>query len=783
MVRFFTNMPIYRRLFVAFALAAIVSGVVIVLLGNFYVSSLAAQGQAVRASFDAQSTASQEETNLQRMNAVLEAFHNQIFGSASGVISDPSFFSSGALLDQEVHAREAEFDQALKNYVANYVVTTSPNMSSVHTILMSNDPANGTTIMNSQQTSIENVVNTIWPKYKSDQGIELQNLELLQTKLLNKAVLTPAQVNQLYQNDYATAYNVGEDFTNLKNNWQSVVDAAINIGKTVTTVGSSQTQPIVIATAAAFILSLLVLIATGWLVNITITQPLRRLAMLARRIAKGDTKARANAQAHDEIGRVADAMNKMLDSIVQLAQEAQGQRDMLQGQVEKLVGEVSGVGEGDLRVQAEVTADALGVLADSFNYMVEELSSLIVRVKMVAQEVDGLTATVVDSLAQLVDTGDMQLNRMENAAVEVEHMADSSRNVAERAQVLFNVARQARRSAQTGRQSVQQAVEGMSRINTNVQTTADTVQTLGERSREIDEIVTIISNIAHQTNRLALDAAIQAAMAGENGKGFGAVAADIRRLAERSKEQATGIARIVRSVRDEIGSVAVSMQDTERETAIGTQLTQDAGGALQSIFSAVEQQAVEIESINQVAKHQLESSNTIVQIMQGISQSTQQSSLSTRETAHTMEHLARLVEQLRASVEAFRLRENENYRGSPGSFSITPEHGRQEQLSISGTFRTVTASALPPAGRGAQAALPPARSGDPFAYYPVTPNQPDYNGGWPQPPQNQPAQWPAPYNQQNQPAPYDRPGQYAPVPNGNGNGGGEYDGNWRPSSR
>jgi len=161
----------------------------------------------------------------------------------------------------------------------------------------------------------------------------------------------------------------------------------------------------------------------------------------------------------------------------------------------------------------------------------------------------------------LVETGDIQLNQISHAAVEVEHMADSSRKVADRAEILYGVARDARQSAQGGRAAVQQAVEGIGRIHENVQETSSKVQTLGDRSREINNIVEVISTVAHQTNRLALDAAIQAAMAGENGKGFGAVAADIRRLAERTKEQASVIGRIVRSIREDIGAVAVSPRD------------------------------------------------------------------------------------------------------------------------------------------------------------------------------------------------------------------------------
>src|SRR6266566_4860978 len=589
MVRFISNMPIFRRLFIAFAIAALIPGIVIVLLGNYYVSSLTTRGQAVRISFDAQSAASQEETNLQRMNAVLQAFHNQIFGSLGSVIQDASFYASGAQDGQEVRHNEAEFDQAIANYQSNYEIQTSPNMSAIHDMLLSSDPANSS-IISSQKSALDKV-NALWGKYKTYQDAELRDLESLQGKILSGAVLTKSQINTAYNQDYETVARARDTFTDLKNSWQQVVDAAVSMGKAITTVGSSQTQPILIATLAAFILTILIVIATGWVMNLTITQPLRHLDVLTKRIAKGNTNARARISSRDEIAKVATAMNNMLDNIVHLIQEAQAQRDSLQAQVEKLVSEVSGVGEGDLRVQAEVTADALGVLADSFNYMVEELSSLIVRVKMVAHEVGNSTAIILDHMTQLVEDGDIQIRQIANATAGVEHIADSSRHVAERAQILYKIARETRMNAQSGRASMQQSLQGIERIHENVQETASKVQLLGDRSREIDEIVAAISNIAHQTNRLALDAAIQAAMAGENGKGFGAVAADIRRLAERAKEEASTVARIVRSIREDIGAAAVAMQDTEHETSVGAKLTQEAGATLGSIFAAIDHEA------------------------------------------------------------------------------------------------------------------------------------------------------------------------------------------------
>jgi len=723
MIKFLSNLPIFRRLFIAFTIASVVPVIVIVLLSNFYLSSLNTRGQAVQTSFDAQSVAARQQSNLASMNALLKTRHNQIFAGLSNVVKDSSLNASGALVNIEILARQLDFDQTLPLYQTNYELATSPNMSSIRTILLNDNPDTGPAIISDQQAALNDVITKEWPTYKSLQQLELKKLQSLDNDLLQRTVIAPAQLNKDYASAYATLYQADIAFTDLRNNWQRVVDSAVSTGKAVSTVGPSQTQPVLIATIIAIASSVLIVFTIGWVINLTITTPLRRLASLTRRIGRGDTSARAKILGRDEINLVASSMNNMLDNIVRLIQDAQAQRDNLQTQVEKLVSEVSGVGEGDLRVQAEVTADALGVLADSFNYMVEELGSLVVRVKMVAHEVENSTTMTYERMSQLVEVADTQINQITGAAVEVERMADSSRQVAERAQVLYGVAREARQTAESGRGAVLQTVEGMGRIHEYVLDTSSKVQTLGDRSREINNIVEVIANIAHQTNRLALDAAIQAAMAGENGKGFGAVAADIRRLAERAKDQASSIARIVRGVREDIGAVAVSMRDTERETSTGAELAQEAGTSLESIFGVVERQASEIEAINRMAAQQLQSSSAVVQIMQAVSDSTQHSSTNTRDAAENMERLARLAEQLLASVEAFKLRENLNYYAPMGNMTITPEQEYQNQLTVSGAFRTITASAQPSNAGGYNNALAPARTNGPFSPYPTSPYQ------------------------------------------------------------
>ncbi len=726
MLRFLSNIPIFRRIFLLFLIAALVPAIVIISLGSFYLSNLTMQGQAVQTSFDAQSTASAQQNNLQRMNASLQTRHNQVFAALSNGVQDASLSAASGLLNSEIAAREVEFDSAISSYANNYQLATSSNMSGVRNVLLNNDQTSGSQIVNAQQKALSAVsgAHGLWSKYKALQDNELNQLRNLE----KNPPRTARELNSTYNQAYLTLWNTNNVFTDLRNNWQEVANEAVIMGKAVTSVGPAITSPVIIATVVAILATVMILFITGWSLNLTISNPLRNLTSLTRRISKGDTSARATVQGRDEIALVANSMNGMLDSIVSLIQETKAQRDNLQTQVEKLVSEVSGVGEGDLRIQAEVTADALGVLADSFNYMVEELGSLIVRVKMVANEVDNSTVTVLDRMTQLVDSGDAQINQITEAAIEIEKMSASSRQVAERSQVLYDVARNARQDAQGGRDAVQQAVEGMGRISDNVQLTASKVQDLGERSREIDEIVTAISSIAHQTNRLALDAAIQAAMAGENGKGFGAVAADIRRLAERAKEQVGSITKIVRNVREEVGAVAISMQDTERETQSGARLSQEAGDALESMFAAVEQQAREIENINRVAMQQLQSSSAVVQIMHGVSESTQQNNASMRDASQNMDRLTRLVEQLRSSVEAFKLRESQGYFFPNTNVSMEDE--QESQLTVSGIFRTVSGGAQPAqlsaAGFSANA-LPPARFNGPFSSYPTTPS-PSRNG-------------------------------------------------------
>jgi methyl-accepting chemotaxis protein len=651
MVRFISDTPIFHRLFIAFAIAVIVPIFVIILLGNFYLQSIGVRSQAVQTSFGAQNIATKEQINLQRMNALLQARFAQVVGQDSPTLGgDFALGASGELTNAEITAIEIDFGQTITSYQQNYEIANSDNMSIIRSILTSDTADHGHRLISDQQSALNAVAHTDWVTYRILQDKVLQDLD--------------RQVN--FAPDYADFFQANLAFLHLKIHWQQVVDTATQMGTAVTQIGPSLINPLLLYTTGALLFTLLVIVVTGFLVNLTIVNPLKALVSLTKRISQGETYARADIRGSDEIYQVATSINNMLDIIIHLMQDEHFRHAELQAHIEKLIHEVGGVGEGDLRTQAIIEANELAPLASSFNGMTEQLSNLVVKVKMMASGVQSATLQVFGYIEQLADSIEAQNSKISAATVEIDTMAASSRQLAERSNLLFGMTSDARQAAQSGRQAVQQTSDGMERINNNIRTTSARVMSLGQHSREISNVVEAISNIAQQTNRLALDATIQASMAGENGKGFGAVAVDIRRLAELVREQTMMISKLVRDVLDDITTATSSIKETEEEAAAGTHFTRQVGKSLESIFSVVEQQASEIEVANQVAAQQLHSSTTVVQIMHDVFKSGQESTTSTHEAIRQVERLAQLAGQLLTSVEVFQLRD-ERGRSAPSS--------------------------------------------------------------------------------------------------------------------
>src|SRR6266566_3219496 len=445
----------------------------------------------------------------------------------------------------------------------------------------------------------------------------------------------------------------------------------------------------VVGTALVVLVGVL---TVNYFVRRKVQDRLLSLVDVCRNYASGDRAVRATVSGDDEFAMLSMSLNSLLDSQNFAsggpAHSSSGSdAAALQAQIEKLLQEVSAVGDGDLRVQAEVTPDTLGVLADSFNYMIEELAKVVGRVQTTAVQITNATRRILDRSAELAQASETQVGQISRTTEAVEALAVFIQNAARNAQLSVEVAHEALRNASSGQRSVRQTIEGMMLIRENVQETSKKIKRLGERSNEIGEIVRIIEDIADQTNLLALNAAIQSAMAGEHGRGFAVVADEIRLLAERSTESTKRIATLVKSIQGDTYEAVVAMEDSTQEVVKGSQLADEAGRSLNSIYSAVDRQAQMIESIARAANEQTTVSEAVAVAMGQISEITRQTNIGTQEAAGSVSYLAELSEQLRGSVSTFRL----------------PDHGNE----MVGAFSDMTSVSELQVGNGNQI-FPPA---------------------------------------------------------------------------
>jgi methyl-accepting chemotaxis protein len=422
------------------------------------------------------------------------------------------------------------------------------------------------------------------------------------------------------------------------------------------------TMSLWIATLAAA-LGAVVIVAFAWIrMRAALRLRMLELAEVLRRVAAGDRLARAPQIGRDELAILSASVNAMLDGapLPTFGRPSSGlprEAVQLQQQIEKLLTEVSAVGDGDLRVQAEVTPDTLGVLADSFNYMIEELAKVVGRVQATALQVTNATRRLLDRSAEVAGATDAQALQINQTSDAVASLAEFVQLSANNALTAVEAAREALGAAQSGKQAVVESIEGMGHIRDNVQDTAKKIKRLGERSQEVGEMVRLIEDIADQTNLLALNAAIQSAMGGEHGRGFTQVADEIRALAERVTEATKRISTLVKGIQGDTYDAVVAMEESTKEVVRGSKLADDAGNALQTIYGSVERQSQIVEGIATAAGERKRTAEAVAQSMSQIADIARQTNAATQDASSSVSYLADLAEQLRASVATFRLPE------------------------------------------------------------------------------------------------------------------------------
>ena len=376
-------------------------------------------------------------------------------------------------------------------------------------------------------------------------------------------------------------------------------------------------------------------------------------------LAMGGSLSRVMLQDSRNRTRGAEARRREAEAMRQLAQakeeEAKATNDQNQAAILRLMNELQEVADGDLTVHATVSEDITGAIADSVNYTVEELRGLVLRVIRTTEQVTQAAGGAQAVSTELLGAAERQSREIQEASSTVLRMAAQIASVSRSATESADVARQSVAAAEQGAQAVQNAILGMHEIREQIQETSKRIKRLGESSQEIGEITDLISDITEQTNVLALNAAIQAASAGEAGRGFSVVAEEVQRLAERSAESAKQIGALVRTIQADTHDAVAAMEKSTQGVVEGARLSDAAGAALADISRVSNRLAELIQGISLAAEQQATSADGVAHNMQHILSVTEHTQGGTRQTAQSIRELALLAQELKDSVSRFRV--------------------------------------------------------------------------------------------------------------------------------
>jgi twitching motility protein PilJ len=337
------------------------------------------------------------------------------------------------------------------------------------------------------------------------------------------------------------------------------------------------------------------------------------------------------------------------------AEESERQNRANQAAILRLLDEISNLADGDLSARAKVTDDITGAIADAINYSIDEMRRLVTGINAAAQQVTAATEEARAISGQLLGATQKQSSEIQETGQSAMQMAQSMAEVSKNAGDSARVAEISLRAAEKGAHAVQNAIRGMNDIRDQIQGTSKRIKRLGESSQEIGEIVQLISDITEQTNVLALNAAIQAASAGEAGRGFTIVAEEVQRLAERSAEATKHISAIVRSIQRDTQDAVQAMEHSTQGVVEGTRTADQAEQALREIQQVSNRMAQLIGAISEATQRQSNSATQVAASMKQILGITQLTTESTQKTAASTARLTALAEGLRSSVAGFKL--------------------------------------------------------------------------------------------------------------------------------
>jgi twitching motility protein PilJ len=401
----------------------------------------------------------------------------------------------------------------------------------------------------------------------------------------------------------------------------------------------------------------------GVLLADRIARPVTQLVQAAQRVGQGDLSETVPVRSRDEIGALGQAFN---EAIVRLRSQVQTEserdderrrREELQENIIKFLDTAMEVSQGDLTKRGEVTSDVLGNVVDAINLMVAEIAAIIADVRVAAMQVSVSANQMTGSTGRMAQGAQDQAREAARVASAVSALTQLVRQVAESAQSSAAAAREALEASQRGDAAVRDSLQGMQRIRGEVQAISKKIKSLGDRSMEISEIVNTIEDIASQTNLVALNAAIEAAGAGEAGLRFAVVADEVRKLAERSAKATKDIAVLIKNVQTDTQEAVVVMEQGTQEVESGYRVTVQAGESLKAIAEVSRRSADLAASISDATQQQVRGAENVTQAMQAIQEVAGQTEKGVLEARRTVDELAQLAEELTASLARFKLAE------------------------------------------------------------------------------------------------------------------------------
>jgi twitching motility protein PilJ len=346
----------------------------------------------------------------------------------------------------------------------------------------------------------------------------------------------------------------------------------------------------------------------------------------------------------------------------------------------RLLDELSGLAQGDLTVQATVTEDITGAIADSINIAVDAMRKLVATINHSAISLDGASRQTQALSGHLSKASNAQSKQIAAATESIGTMAGSTEEVSGNAERAADVARHSVDVAHKGGDAVRRTIDGMNAIRETIQETSKRIKRLGESSQEIGNIVELINDIAEQTNILALNASIQASMAGEAGRGFAVVADEVQRLAERAANATKQIEVLVRTIQTDTNEAVVSMERSTTDVVGGALLAENAGASLEEIEQVSNQIASLVQNISASARGQAQSAQSIARNMQVLREISSQTADSTSTTSQAIAKLAELATGMRKAASGFRLPETPEAAAQRAAGADTSESGLHRAL-------------------------------------------------------------------------------------------------------